>query len=117
MVYKLLKALYNLKQLAHLWYKVLWTFLFEKLGLKQINTNYSIFVTEAGLNGLIVSTFVDDMKIMGPKASGMIERVKAKLIFAFCIANMGPISFYLGLKIEQNRQEKTIKLFQPIYID
>lgn len=33
------------------------------------------------------------------------------------MADMGSISFYLGLKIEQNRQEKTIKLSQPAYID
>lgn len=117
MVCKLLKALYGLKQSPRLWYEVLSTFLLEKLGLKRINADHSIFVTEAGLNGPIVSTFVDDIKIMGPKASGMIERVKAELTSAFSMADMGPISFYLGLKVERNRQEKTNKLSQPAYID
>ncbi len=36
---------------------------------------------------------------------------------AFEIVDMGPISFYLGLKVERDRQKKTLKLFQPAYID
>lgn len=47
----------------------------------------------------------------------MIECVKAELILAFLIANMRLISFYLGLKIEQNHEQKTIKLFQSMYIN
>lgn len=30
---------------------------------------------------------------------------------------MGPISFYLGLKVEKNCQKKTLKLSQLAYID
>ncbi len=37
MVCKLLKALYGLKQALRLWYKRLFRFLLEKLGLKRIN--------------------------------------------------------------------------------
>ena len=33
------------------------------------------------------------------------------------MVDMGPISFYLGLKIERNREKQTIKLSQPAYID
>lgn len=31
--------------------------------------------------------------------------------------DMGPISFYLGLKVERDREKKMIKLSQPAYID
>ena len=72
MVYKLLKALYGLKQSPRLWYKRLSDFLLPKLGLSQINADYSIFVTKAGLNGPIISMFVDNIKIMVPKDSGFI---------------------------------------------
>ncbi len=117
MVCKLLKALYGLKQSPRLWYERLSTFLLQKLGLRRINADHSIFVTNAGLEGPVVSTFVDDIKIMAPKGSGMIERVKAELASAFLMADMGPISFYLGLKVERDREKKTIKLSQPTYID
>lgn len=54
---------------------------------------------------------------MALKESGMIERVKAELTSVFSMADMGPISFYLGLKVERDREKKIIKLFQPAYID
>lgn len=101
MVCKLRKALYGLKQSPRLWYKRLATFFLEKLGLKRINADHSIFVTKAGLDEPVVSTFVDDIKIMIPKGSGMIEAVKAELTLAFSMV-MGPISFYLGLKVERD---------------
>ena len=61
MVCRLLKALYGLKQSLRLWYKRLSTFLLKKLCLKQINADHSIFVTDIGLDGPVVSTFVDDI--------------------------------------------------------
>lgn len=54
---------------------------------------------------------------MAPKGSGIVERVKAELAAAFSMVDMGPISFYLGLKVERDRDSKTIKLSQPAYID
>ena len=91
-------------------------FLLEKLGLQRINADHSIFVTSAGINGPIVSTFVDDIKIMGAKNSGVIGRVKKELTATFDMVDMGPISFYLGLKVSRDR-ERMIKLSQPAYID
>lgn len=117
MVCKLLKALYGLKQSPRLWYERLSTFLLERLRLRRTHADHSIFTTKAGLNGPIVGTFVDDIKIMGIKGSGFIERVKAELAATFAMVDMGPISFYLGLKVQRDREKKTIKLSQPAYID
>lgn len=117
MVCKLLKALYGLKQSPRLWYERLSNSLPQKLGLSRINVDHSIFVTKVGLDGPVISIFVDDIKIMAPKASGIIQQVKAELAAAFSMVDMGPISFYLGLKVERNRQEQTIKLSQPTYIN
>lgn len=102
MVCRLNKALYGLKQSHQLWYKCLFSFLFEKLGLFQINADHNIFITYHRLNSLIASTFVDNIKIMGPKGSKTIEKVRRKLITAFEIVDMQPISFYLGLKVKRN---------------
>lgn len=74
-------------------------------------------MTKAGLDGPIISIFVNDIKIMTLKNSGMIERVKLELIFAFSIIDIGPISFYLGLKVQQNWENWTIKLTHPAYIN
>ncbi len=117
MVWKLLKALYGLKKASRLWYKRLFKFLLEKLSLKQINADNSIFVTSSGINEPIVSIFVDDIKVMGVKGLGHIEKVKRKLASVFVMVDMRPISLYLGLKVETDCQKKTLKLFSPTYID
>ncbi len=117
MVYKLLQALYGLKQALTLWYKRLSKFLLEKLCLKRINADHSIFVTPSGIIEPIVNTFVDDIKVMDVKRSGHIERVKRELAAAFEMVDMGPINFHLGLKVERDREKKTLKLSQPTYID
>ncbi len=74
-------------------------------------------MSPAGINGPIVNTFVDDIKIMRAKNSGVINQVKQELTAAFEMADMGPISFYFGLKVSRDREKKTIKLSQPAYID
>lgn len=80
------------------------SFLLEKLGLSRIHTDHSIFMLTAGLNGQVVSVFVDDIDIKGMKESGVINKVKAELIAAFSMVDMGPISFYLGLKVKRDRE-------------
>lgn len=116
-VCRLLKALYSLKQFPWLWCKKLSRFLLKKLGLACIHTDHNIFIIKAGLNSLIVSTFIDDIKVMTWKGSGIIYYVKAKLIVVFLIVDMGPISFYLKLKIESDRENRTIKLLQLVCIN
>lgn len=73
MVCILLKAMYRLKQASRLWYKRFSNFFLKKLGLQQINTNYSIFELGIGINGPIRSIFVDDIKIIRAKNSGVIN--------------------------------------------
>ncbi len=63
-----------------------------------------------------MSTFVNDIKIMGPKNTEVIAKVKMELTAAFKMVDMGPISFYLGLKVDRDRKKRTIKLSQPAYI-
>ena len=72
MICKLLKVLYNLKQASHFWYERLSEFLFPKLDLVRINADHSIFISVVILDGHVVSTFVDKIKIMAPKERGHI---------------------------------------------
>lgn len=76
LVCKLLKALYNLKQTPRIWYKSLSIFLLEKLRLQQINADHSIFIFSIRINKLIVSTFIDNIKIIEIKDSSIIIRIK-----------------------------------------
>lgn len=98
-------------------YKKLLNFFFKKLDLVCINTDNCIFVTKVGLDSLVVSIFIDYIKIIAPKKSGIILQVKTKFMAAFLIVDISLISFYLKLKIEQNQEKQTIKLSQPAYIN
>lgn len=108
MVCRLLKTLYGLKQLPRLWYERFSIFLLEKLDLSRIHAHHSIFML-TGLNGQVVSVFVDDIEIKGMKGSDVINKVKAELITAFSMVDIGPISFYLGLNVERDREKRIIK--------
>lgn len=110
MIYKLLKVLYSLKQSLYLWYKRLSIFFFTKLDLIRIHTNHSIFILEIGIKDSILSIIIDDIKIIVSKRSEIIKKIKQKLIAAFFMVDMGPISFYLGLRVDQDQEYKTIKL-------
>lgn len=101
-VYKLLKVLYNLKQSLCFWYKYFSIYLFEKQGLKYIYVNHNIFVLSIELKYFIFCLFVNIIKIMVPKNSKLIERVKAELTISFFITNLSSISYYLELKIDQD---------------
>lgn len=64
-----------------------------------------------------MSTFVNDIKIIGAKNLRVINRVlKEELTVAFKIVDMGPISVYFSLKVSQDCEKMMIKLFQPAYI-
>ena len=110
------KALYGLKQSPRIWYEKLTRFLLEKLGLKPVDADRSVLATDAGLDGPIVTAYVDDIKIMG-KDAGMVSAVKSQFKAAFDMVDMGPISYYLGLKVERNRKDRIITISQPAYID
>lgn len=62
-----------------------------------------------GIKSLIVSIFIDDIKIMRVKDLRIIQEVKRKLTTAFEIVDIGPISSYLVLKIQRDCKKKTLK--------
>lgn len=83
----------------------------------MINANYSIFFIQAGVNKPIISTFINNIKIMALKNSNIIIQIKSKLAITFSIINMESISFDLGLIIDYDQSKLTIKLLQLAYIN
>lgn len=79
--------------------------------------DHNIFVILLEINGPIINTFVNNVKVIGVKGSGYIKKVKIKHVVTFEMVDIGPISFYLGLKVKKNQIKITLKLLQPAYID
>lgn len=70
----------------------------------HINVDYNIVIITAGLKGLVLSVFINGIKIMDMKRTDIIDRIKTELIAGFSIVNMGPISFYFSLKIHNDQE-------------
>lgn len=99
------------------WYKRLAEFLLIKLGLHRLHADHSIFVTSQSVQKPIITTFVDDLNIFAPAESGIIKRIKGELAAAFNMVDMGPLAFYVSLKVTRDRKQRTIKLSQSGYIE
>ena len=70
------------------------------------------FVTPPGVQGPIITTFVDDLNIFAPEGSGIMKRIKGELAAAFDMVDMGPLAFYVGLKVTRDFKQRTIELSQ-----
>ena len=114
LVCRLKKSLYGLKQAARQWYLKLSTSLLE-LGFVQSKIESSLFVPNDNQSTYIL-TYVDDILVASSRPDG-IERVVKHLEKHFEIQNLGPIKFFLGIKINQDRENSLISLNQKSYIE
>jgi hypothetical protein len=104
----LLRALYSLKQSLHLWQEKLYKEL-EKLGYKPIEADHCIYTTNAGLQGIIIITYVNDFLLIGPNIQE-IKALKAQLSKVFLIKDLSPYSMFLRVQLIQDRKNQTIHL-------
>ena len=113
----LFKGLYGLKQSPYIWYKVIYDFLVS-LGFQKLQANYSVFMTKnlpfTLVNGLIVSVYIDNIKIIGSRAA--VNSLKQQLCSKFKITDFSPISYYFGIIIICNYKLKTITIQQHSYL-
>ena len=112
MVCKLLKALYGLKQAPRLWQEKLRKEL-KKLGFEPLKADQCIYRNEE--TGVIVVTYVDDFLIIGKKGP-KIDNLKEDLQATFKMEDLGPASYFVGVRIVRDRENKTVSLCQDAYI-
>jgi len=107
---KLLKGLYGLKQSARLWYQTAQT-VFEKLGFRRSQADHCLFIKD----NLWVLVYVDDQLLIGSELE--IRRFKRSFAETFSITDIGAAQFYLGMYIERDRSERSMKVSQPLYAE
>ena len=101
-VCKLKKAFYGLKQSPQIQYNTLATHL-KKLGFEPLNTDLSVFIKGT----TIIAVYVDDLLLSRPKKSA-IKILKEQLSEHFQMTDLGLCSYYLGMAVTHNQQNKTI---------
>lgn len=110
-VYKLLKALYGLRLAPRAWYARLSKFL-EKLGFEKCPYEQAVYTKREGNESLIIGIYVDDLLVTGTSTTN-INRLKDQMKSEFDMSDLGKLTYYLGIEVEQKQGK--IELKQTAY--
>jgi hypothetical protein len=95
------RVLYGLRQAPRAWYEKLDGTL-RKLGFRQSEHEHTIYCrSKDGGGWLIVGVYVDDLIITGTTADEIV-RFKAEMKQQFKMADLGLLTFYLRLEVQQS---------------
>src|SRR5262249_38690716 len=109
----LLRALYGLPQSPKLWYNTLVEML-QSLGLKRVPEEPCIFANEY----LLFFFFVDDSVLMyRPEDKAKADEFKARLKERFQIKEIGPLKWFLGMRVIRDRAAHKAWLCLDSYIE
>ena len=102
-VYFLNKALYGLKEAPRPWYSRIDEHLLG-LGFCKSGSESTLYVKKKGAEVLIISLYVNDMLITGNNVS-LIEGFKQEMMQAFEMTDLGLMTYFLGMEINQKENE------------
>ena len=105
-VFKLKKALYDLKQAPREWYERLSTFLLKK-GFKMGKIDTNLFIKTKEKDMLLVQIYVDDI-IFGATNVSLCEEFSKCMHHEFEMSMMGELNFFLGLQTKQLKERTFI---------
>jgi hypothetical protein len=99
-VLKLSKDLYGLKQAPRAWNIKLDKSL-KKLGFEKCPSESPVYKRGAGKATVILGGYVDDLLITGSEPKE-IEKFKQLMAAEFEMSDLGSLSYYLGIEVEQH---------------
>ncbi|GJW87550.1 zinc finger, CCHC-type containing protein [Tanacetum coccineum] len=106
-VYKLIKALYGLRQAPRAWNMKLDQTL-KSLDFKKCNLEQAVYTRRSKTSTLIVGVYVDDLIITGTPRKE-IDAFKSQMKDRFEMSDLGLLAYYLGIEVTQTGGEITIK--------
>ena len=113
MVCKLKRSIYGLKQSARCWNTELDQKL-RSLGFTQSKNDPCIYTRITGGELFVIAVYVDDI-IQAGKNEKEIQEVKKSISEKFDAVDMGPLHYFLGVKVKQN-EKGDVWIGQPSYI-
>ena len=84
----------------------------KSLGFTPLVSDYSVFINER----IIIDVYVNDILIVGSSKSE-IQTIKDRLSETFQMTDLGPVSYYLGMKVTRDRPNRIIRLSQAGYVE
>jgi len=100
-VFKLKKALYDLKQVPRAWYERLSKFLLEK-GFTRGKVDTTLFIKRKLHDIFLIQIYVDDI-IFGSTNDSLCKEFSQDMQNGFEMSMMGELNFFLGLQIKQTK--------------
>jgi hypothetical protein len=101
-VYKLSKALCDLKQASRAWYARLKTFLLEH-GYVLGSVDKTLFTLNHDTDFLLVQIYMDDI-IFGGSSHTLVSSFQEMKENEFRMSMMGELTFFLGIQVKQMKQ-------------
>jgi hypothetical protein len=106
-VLRLRKAPYGLRQAPGAWNVKLDSML-RRMGFKQSPHETAVYLRDNGGSVLLVGVYVDNLVITGTKDAEVAE-FKEEMKATFQMSDLGPLSFYLGIKVHQDDSGITLR--------
>lgn len=103
------KGLIGLEQAPHVWSKKIEK-LMEKYGYIPFNSDSSVY--QRPDREIIIAIYVDDVLIASPSRLE-IHRARSILKSSFRMVELGPCTFYLGMIVTRDRNQRLLLLSQP----
>lgn len=101
MVYRLLKALYGLRRAPRAWYSKLNQCL-ENMGFVRCHYEHAVYSKREDGELMVVSVYVNDLLVTGTSVTH-IERFEEQMSSRFEMSNLGKLTYYLGIEVEQGK--------------
>ena len=114
MVCKLNRIIYGLRQSPRCWNVTLDKRL-KEMGLQQTSSDPCLYTNREG-EMIIVAVYVDDI-LLACNSMKKMEQVKKELGGYFKVNDMGELTYFLGVKIIQNKKTGSIWLGQKLYTE
>ena len=105
-VCKLNQSIYGLKRSPYFWNSTLDAFLKEMQFAQTASYPY-IHYQKAGKDIMFIGVYVDDI-ILAAKNEKQLKQVKEDLSNKFDIKDLGELKYFLGIKVEQNKESGSI---------
>lgn len=114
-VCKLKKSLYGLKQAPYVWHKTLHA-AFAKHGFTVSLSDQSVLILRHSDVKTFAMIYVDDQIITGPN-SALNAQIKDILLATFPGKDLGEAQFFVGVRLQRDRERRLLKMSQTRHID
>ena len=115
LVCELKKSIYGLKQSGREWYLTLDSWL-KSIGMKKSKYDPCLYTHKKGKDFMHVAIYVDDI-IYVSNSKDLIKEFRKNIDKKFEAKHDKELTEILGVKIQKNKQEGTVKMSQARYID